>query len=210
MGAPELLRDERAALCATFDDVGPTAPTLCEGWDTSDLAAHLLVRETRPDAGLGIVLPGPFARHTANVMEHVKRRGYGAMVSALRSGPPWLFRTGPMAAANVVENWIHHEDVRRARGDGPRPSSDDLDALLWRSLGFSGRIAGRRVKGAGLELRTPAGQSRVLSAHEPKVTLTGEPGELVLFLSGRKDAAAVKHEGPPEAVAAVLSARLGL
>jgi uncharacterized protein (TIGR03085 family) len=210
MGAPELLRAERTALCTTFDEVGPEAPTLCTGWDTTDLAAHLLVRETRPDAAIGIVLPGPFVQHTNKVMEHVKRRGYGAMVSALRSGPPWLFRTGPMAAANVIENWVHHEDVLRARGDGPRPASPELDALLWRSLGFSGRIAARRVKSAGLELRTPDGRSRVLSTHDQQVTLTGEPGELVLFLSGRKEAADVKHEGPPEAVALVIAAKLGL
>jgi uncharacterized protein (TIGR03085 family) len=210
VSATELLRTERNALCDTFEEVGPVAPTLCEGWDASDLAAHLVVRETRPDAGVGIVLPGPFARHTENVMEHVKRRGYGAMVDALRSGPPWWFRNGPMAAPNVVENWIHHEDLRRARGDGPRKSEPELDASLWRSLGFSGRMAVRRVHGAGLELRTPDGRSRVLSTREPKVVLTGEPGELVLYLSGRKEAAVVDLDGPPDAVAIVIAARFGL
>jgi uncharacterized protein (TIGR03085 family) len=210
MGATELLRAERAALCDTFDAVGPDAPTLCEGWDTSDLAAHLLVRETRPDAAIGILLPGPFARHTANVMAHVEGRGYAAMVAALRSGPPIWFRAGPMAAPNVIENWIHHEDIRRARGDGPRPSQPELDDVLWSSLGLSGRIAAHRVRSVGLELRTPDGRTRVLSAREPKVTLTGSPGELVLFLSGRKEAAVVEYDGPPEAVALVIAAKLGI
>jgi uncharacterized protein (TIGR03085 family) len=143
-------------------------------------------------------------------MEHAKRRGYGAMVSALRSGPPWFFRTGPMTSPNVLENWVHHEDVLRARGDGPRTASPELDAALWRSLGFSGRIAARRVKSVGLELRTPDGRSRLLSTNDAKVTLTGEPGELVLYLSGRKEAAVVKQEGPPEAVALVTAARFGV
>jgi uncharacterized protein (TIGR03085 family) len=209
MGATELLLAERAALCETFDAVGPDAPTLDEGWDASDLAAHLLVRETRPDAAIGILVP-PFARHTRNVMEHVKKRGYNAMVNALRTGPPFLFRTGPMAAANVVENWVHHEDLRRPRGDGPRPANRELDDVFWRWLGLMGRINARRVKGAGLALRTPDGRERAFSDREPRVTLVGEPGELVLFLTGRKEPAVVECDGPSEAVALVLAARFGL
>ena len=46
----------RRTLCEVFDDVGPDAPTLCEGWATRDLAAHLVVRETRPDAAAGILV----------------------------------------------------------------------------------------------------------------------------------------------------------
>jgi uncharacterized protein (TIGR03085 family) len=210
VSATDLLLAERAALCDTFEAVGPEAPTLDEGWDTSDLAAHLLVRETRPDAALGIVLPGPFAAHTKSVMEHVKRRGYPAMIKALRSGPPYLFRVGPMAAANVGENWIHHEDIRRARGDGPRPSQPDLDDFFWHSLGLTGRLSARRARSVGLELRTPDGRSRVLSTRDPKVTITGEPGELLLFMSGRKEVAVVQLDGEPDAVALVIAARFGI
>jgi uncharacterized protein (TIGR03085 family) len=210
MGATEVLLAERAALCDTFDKVGADAPTLCEGWDAGDLAAHLLVRETRPDAALGILLPGPFARHMAHTMERTKQRGYSTMVGALRTGPPYLFRNGPMAAPNVIENWVHHEDLRRAGGEGPRPSNPELDELLWKSLGLSSRLAARRVKGVGLELRTPAGKSHTVTEREPRVVLTGEPGELVLFMSGRKEAAVVEHEGEPEAVALVIAARFGL
>lgn len=47
-------RRERRALVATFREVGPQAPTLCEGWNTTDLAAHLVVRERRLDATAGI------------------------------------------------------------------------------------------------------------------------------------------------------------
>ena len=45
-------RDERIALCDLLDETGPEAPTLCEGWRTLDLAAHLVLREHRPDAAL--------------------------------------------------------------------------------------------------------------------------------------------------------------
>jgi hypothetical protein len=175
MSAQEVLLRERAALCATLDEVGPEAPTLCEGWLTADLAAHLLVRETRPDAGLGILLPGPFARHTRN----------------------------------VVENWIHHEDVRRANGQPPRPADAELDDILWQSLRMSTLIAKRRLHDVGLTLRTPDGRERVVKNAQPVVTLLGAPGELVLFMSGRKEAALVTHEGPPEAHAVVLAAKFG-
>lgn len=210
MGATALLLEERAALCATFDRVGAEAPTLCEGWDASDLAAHLLVRETRPDAAIGIVLPGPFATHMRSVMQHAKRRGFKAMVDALRTGPPWLFRSGPMASVNLVENWVHHEDLRRAQGDAPRPANASVDDALWNWLGTFGKLAARRVHGAGLEVRTPDGRARALKSGEPNVVLTGAPGELVLFMSGRKEAAVVEHEGPPEAVALVVAAPFGL
>ena len=53
-------REERRALCALLDETGPDAPTLCEGWTTGDLAAHLVLRERRPDAAAGVA-GGPLA-----------------------------------------------------------------------------------------------------------------------------------------------------
>ena len=61
-----LARDERLDLCALLDQTGPQAPTLCEGWATRDLAAHLVLREHRPDAGAG-VMGGPLAGYTRRV-----------------------------------------------------------------------------------------------------------------------------------------------
>ena len=53
---------ERAALCDLFVQVGPAAPTLCEGWATYDLAAHLVIRERKPLSGPGLVMGGAAAR----------------------------------------------------------------------------------------------------------------------------------------------------
>ena len=50
-----LAQSERAELAATLRTVGPDAPTMCGDWDARDLAAHLVIRERRPDAALGIV-----------------------------------------------------------------------------------------------------------------------------------------------------------
>ena len=46
---------ERSELCDLFLAVGPEAPTLCDGWTTLDLAAHLVVREHDPRSGFAIL-----------------------------------------------------------------------------------------------------------------------------------------------------------
>ncbi len=210
MSATSVLSTERAALCDTLEKYGPDAPTLCEGWKTLDLAAHLVAREARSDAALGLVLPGPFARHLQHVMDNYKERGYGALVSMLRTGPPLMHRTGPLATANVNENFVHHEDVRRASGEGQRQLDPEMEAILWKLLGFGARLARRKLNGAALTLRTPDGRERVVSTSGPAVALAGPVGELTLFMAGRKEAAQVAHDGDPAAVAIVLAADFGV
>jgi uncharacterized protein (TIGR03085 family) len=210
MTAVDVLLKERGGLCDTLVDAGPDAPTLCAGWLTADLAAHLLAREKRPDAAAGIILPGPFARHMQKVMEEYKAKGYDRMITELRTGPPKYFRVGPMAALNVVENWIHHEDVRRANGQGPRPPDPEVDEILWASLKTSSVMAKRRLKGAGLLLKTPDGRERLVKQADPFVVIAGAPGELALFMAGRQESADVHYEGTPEAVATVRATKLGI
>jgi hypothetical protein len=95
---------ERRALADLFLELGPDAPTLCEGWRTADLAAHLVVRERRPDAALGIVL-GPLAGHTERVQRAVRDgRPWPDLVALFRDGPPWPFRLGPVDAGLVLES----------------------------------------------------------------------------------------------------------
>jgi len=66
-----LTANERAELCDLFQQVGPDAPTLCEGWNTRDLLAHMLVRERRPDAAIAIVVP--FFREHATLRSVIAR-----------------------------------------------------------------------------------------------------------------------------------------
>jgi len=209
MTATQVLLHERAALCDTFEQYGADAPTLCAGWNTLDLAAHLVAREARSDAAIGLVVP-VFAKHLQNVMDRYKERGFEPLVAMLRTGPPWMHRTGPLATANVNENFIHHEDIRRASGEGPRVISDEMDAILWRLLGFGARMAKKSVKGAALTLRTPDGRERVVATEGRPVTMTGDSGELALYMSGRKDAAEVALDGEPAAVAIVHAASFGV
>ena len=43
------VQSERKALADLLAALGPDAPTLCTGWETRDLAAHIVLRERRPD-----------------------------------------------------------------------------------------------------------------------------------------------------------------
>ena len=81
-------QQERTLLCDLLDELGPGAPTLCEGWVTADLAAHLVVRERRPDSGPGLVWPA-LAGYTDRVRRSVRdRTAWPDLVGMVRSGPP--------------------------------------------------------------------------------------------------------------------------
>jgi uncharacterized protein (TIGR03085 family) len=143
-------------------------------------------------------------------MDQYKTKGYDHLVGMLRTGPPWMHRTGPLASANVNENFVHHEDVRRPAGEAPRALDPEMDQILWKMLGFGARMSRKALRGAALTLRTPDGREKIVTTEGAPVVMTGETGELILFMSGRKDAAVVTHDGSDEAVGILLAADLGV
>jgi uncharacterized protein (TIGR03085 family) len=203
---------EREALCDLFLELGPEAPTLCEGWATLDLAAHLVVREHDPRAGLAIVGGERFAGLEAKLMDRARTTGYEAIVERLRSGPPLVpWRLPGMRTLLSLNEWfVHHEDVRRANELGPRPDLDELESALWDLSGRTARLSTRGLKGAGLTTVAPEHGERVVKKGEPMVTLTGSPQELALYLNGRRDAAQVEITGDPAGRDALASAQLGI
>ena len=132
------------------------------------------------------------------------------MVTELRTGPPKYFRIGPMATATSVENWIHHEDVRRANGQGPRPPDPEIDEILWASLKTSSFMAKRKLKGAGLLLKTHDGRERLVKQADPFVVITGAPGELVLFMSGGRKRPTCTTKERPKRSRPCAPAKLGI
>jgi uncharacterized protein (TIGR03085 family) len=202
---------ERSELCDLFVALGPDAPTLCEGWDTIDLAAHLAVREHDPRAGLFIMGGERFAGLEQRLMGAARDRGLDALVDRLRSGPPLFPWRLPVLrpVLNDSEWFVHHEDVRRANGLGPR-DRPDLDASLWRALRRVAPFLLRRVKGAGVALSAPGFGEVPARGNGPSARIEGGPQELVLYLYGRRSAAQVDVTGPAEALAALQDASFGI
>jgi uncharacterized protein (TIGR03085 family) len=182
---------ERTELCDLLLELGPDAPTLCEGWTTADIAAHLVLREH-------------FHRWSDAQRAVEKANGLPAMVERLRAGAPMIPWRLP-GIRNVLiglEYFIHHEDVRRANGRDPRPRIADLEALSWRMTGFSARRLARRIRPYGVELIRPDGERRRYGSGEI-ATLSGPATELLLYLGGRRSAARVTLAGDADAAAAV-------
>lgn len=205
---------ERRELCDLLDQLGPTVPTLLEGWTAHDLAAHIVLRERDLIAGLCIVLPGPFQRFAEQRrLRLAQSKDFTWLVARIRSGPPvGFFRIGWVRdLANLNEFFVHHEDVRRANSQEHRNLTPAMDAALWRNVRRGGRYLSRRLHACGLEIDWTGTKERVrVQPGEPTVRLSGPPGELLLYLFGRQAAAQVALSGPPEAVAAVRRTHFGM
>ncbi|HVV07899.1 TIGR03085 family metal-binding protein [Amycolatopsis sp.] len=203
--------DERQALSALLDELGPDQPTLCEGWRTRDLAAHLVLREHRPDAAAGIVVPA-LASYTKKVQDGYAAKPWAELVAQVRSGPAWYWptRVGPLdELANGAEFLVHHEDVRRGQPNWePRRSDPARDATAWRSVKAMAKLSLRRSP-AGVVLRTDTGEEVTAKAGNPAVTVVGAPVELLLFTFGR-NAVRAEFEGDPDDVAKLAALSRGL
>ena len=213
MAGPFFDAAERASLCDLFDELGPEAPTLLAPWTTRDLAAHLALRDRDALAGPGLVLPGPWGRFAERRRRALAQTDFARLTATIRSGPrPGFFRIGWVRRVpNLNEFFVHHEDVRRANGLGPRTNESAMDEALWRNVGTAPWFLARRLRGAGLELQW-AGTVRTVQVRrgEPAARVAGPPGELLLFLFGRRDAAHVEVSGPASAVEAVRRTRFGM
>lgn len=213
-------RTERAELAELCDRLGPDAPTLCEGWTTHDLAAHLWTRETDPLAAPGLVAK-PLSGLTERRLTEAKNRwSYADLVARVRRGPAPLSifaLPGVDEEANSVEYFIHHEDVRRANDLPPRTLPVEVEDWLWRRLKLLGRALFRKA-GVGVILeREPADDvadaepdSIRVNAGSDTVTLIGRPSELMLYAYGRGRDAAVRTVGEPDAITTLEQAGLGL
>jgi uncharacterized protein (TIGR03085 family) len=206
MAPTTLAQEERQTLCDLLVELGPEAPTLCAGWVTADLAAHLVVRERRPDSGPGLVWP-PLAGHTDKVRRSVRdRTPWEDLVATVRRGPPFLLRPFD-GAMNTVEFFIHVEDVRRAQaGWEPRPLSPHMADALWTRLGPGGMA--KKVP-ATVVLTSP-GRPQKEGGTGQRVVLTGDPGELTMFGAGRQGAARVEITGDADLAAQLRAAALGV
>ncbi|AZA13797.1 TIGR03085 family metal-binding protein [Corynebacterium choanae] len=184
----DLAQHERHALAALLRDVGPDAPTCCEGWNTRDLLIHLLVRERHPLAAAGMFFTPAQGLLEARSREY-EREPFATLVDSWAARESqWL----PMRLAdrmvNAAEHFVHHEDVRRAMPQWePRQYSaemeDSLAVIAERMLPLLLRKSTRPV------VVVPDGRKRILCADRRGVTKRGSDvvhvfgavGELLLL-----------------------------
>jgi uncharacterized protein (TIGR03085 family) len=209
----QFAKNERQGLCDTFERVGPDAPTLCSPWQTRDLAAHLVVRDRRPDAAIGMAVPA-LAGRLDRIQKAYAAWEWPRLIQEVRSCPPaWsLASLGPVdEAINVAEFFVHHEDVLRGGPDWTaRELPRDLESALWALVRRGARI--RHAKAAvGILLVAPSFGERQAHAKTDlgSVVITGAPGDLLLYAMGRKGVAQVDISGTEEALAALQPAGLG-
>lgn len=200
------VRRERLLLAAALSEAGPDAATKCAGWDAHDLAAHLVVRESRPDAAPGILL-SPLSFYTERVRGRTARAvPFGRLVERFRHGPPKFSPyalPGVDGIANGVEFFVHHEDIRRARPDWEaRDISPELEEVLWRRIRIA-RFVLRKVQ-VEVTLVQPDGRSLRVPGRDRgarrAVRVHGPVGELVLWALGRRDVARVRITGATDSV----------
>ena len=198
---------ERSALVATARSADPDGPTLCEGWTTRHLIAHLVEREQRPLHAAADMAsrrdPGD-ERFMSRLVERARSpAGYQALVDRFAHGPP---KWSPLAwagdRANLLEYVIHHEDIRRGDG-GPAPTRELPDGqadAVWQHLTSAAKLI-LRGSPVGVVLQPPGHAPQVVRKGAEVVTVSGAPVELALQVFGRPAAADVELTGPPGAVA---------
>lgn len=208
-------RVERAALADALEQVGPGAPTLCAGWSSEHLAAHVVLRETAPLLAAGALVPA-LADRTERAVQALGDRsttptGWADLIGRVRRGPG---RWHPLEllgdAAQLVELFVHTEDVRRG-GPAPltvpvRPRSDAHTDALWRGLT---RMAGALYRDTGLTvgLEEPGGRRHRTRSRGPAVVVRGDVGDLLLHAFGRSTASRVTVEGTEDGRARMARAR---
>ena len=114
-------------------------------------------------------------------------------------------------ALNTLEFFVHHEDIRRAQpGWAPRELTVGEQKQLWKAIGYAGRGL-VRPSGVPVAIRwEETGVETTLRRGERPVMVTGDPGEITLFLFGRDQVSGLAFDGPAPHVTKLRHAGLGI
>lgn len=194
--------------------VGPDAPTLCDPWRVRDLAAHLVIRDTRLDLAAGMFVK-PLAARLEREQAALAASDFEDLVNRVRTGPPrWSAMAVPAIdeAANRMEFFVHHEDVLRGDPTTPRRDLDPgLAKAVWSGLIRTGGLLYRRAPVGVILVADGVGRQVVRRPSDAgSAVVRGSVAELVMYSYGRKRAADVKITGPQAAVAALTATDIAL
>ena len=202
---------ERSAICQTLRKLGPDQPTLCQGWSTKDLLVHLIVRENRPDAAVGLFIPF-LSSYTDSVSKKYSEKSFEDLIMIFENGPksPSPFSLPKVdELANTFEFLVHHEDILRAQDNyQPRKLSEEDAKFVWSRFTKSAVFFMRKIK-IGVVAKTDQG-IYTLKRGNDVVTISGNLIDLVMFAFGRKNTTEINFEGNPTAVEKLKNSDLSL
>lgn len=189
-----LARTERLRLVDAARRAGEDAPTLCEGWNTRDLATHLVIRERHPSAAAGIFVPKLADRLKAKEDEYASVP-FAQLLGLVAAPPKWTpgALPGVESAMNTTEFLVHHEDIRRAAIEWiPRRLSQAENATVWAQTKVALLPFAAKAK-SPVAIAAPGFGTRIAGKkrQDKAVTITGAPLEILLYLMGREDHALV-------------------
>jgi len=134
--------------------------------------------------------------HGERVRLRTAARPFEEIVRDVRTPPRWSPVSNPLLdeLTNTIEFFVHHEDVRRGQPDWqPRDLDPGLEAALWRSVRATGRLVLRRAGVPATVVSEGYGSFTVGGISD--ATLSGPPGEVAIYLTGRKENARVSVVG---------------
>lgn len=202
---------ERSAICQTLRQLGPDQPTLCQGWSTKDLLVHLIVRENRPDAAVGLFIPF-LSSYTDSISKKYTEKSFEDLISIFENGPksPSPFALPKVdELANTFEFLVHHEDILRAQNEyQPRKFTEEDAKFIWSRFTKSAVFFMRKVK-VGVVAKTDQG-TYTLKRGNDVVTISGNIIDLVMFTFGRQNRTEIVFEGNPLAVEKLKNSDLSL
>lgn len=151
-------------------------------------------------------MPSPLVRRRTLAGSETKllhSSSYADLLDSLRRPAPRVFRLPVLVLTRLVEVWVHHEDLRRGKLIAPRPLDEAQRAQLWAAV----RLLVRRATAppsVGLRLVTDDGRQLQRRGPNPAtVTLRGDPGEILLYLMGRRATSAATLHGDTAGIGAL-------
>jgi hypothetical protein len=186
--------------------------SLLAPWTTRDIAAHLILRERDHLAGPGLILPGAWSRFAQRRQTALARRDFPWLTATLRSGPRRA-SSAPDGCAGWRASTSSSSTTRTCAE--PTAAAPGRTSPRWtRPCGAtSGAGAGSSRGGCTARALSSSGRGPARPSArrgEPTARIAGPPGEMLLYLFGRQQAAQVEVSGPDAAVQAVRSARFGM
>ena len=190
------------------------APSLCSGWDVSDVVLHLAQTEEgvllsiqnreipnrpRDAATVDDVIEHWVAQERGDPPEAVHERwdrARRAALEALRSADPatpvpWIaasLRPRTLATTRLSEHWIHTKDITDPLGIED-PDTDDIKHLAWlavKTIPYAFARSGRNdPPTVRAELVAPSGERWVIGPADAACVITGPASEFVRVAARR-------------------------